>query len=126
MVDWVLSSFSTKKSTALKRYQEYVSEGKNHPKPWEQLRNQIYLGSEEFVEEMQCNIKQDKDLSEIPSSLKRQVTKPLSYYENKYSERNGSIIKAYESGGYSLKEIGDYFELHYSRLSWIVKAKGKT
>ena len=126
MVDWVLSSFSTRKLIALKRYREFVSEGKNQAKPWEQLRNQIFLGSDNFVEEMQCNIKQDKDLSEIPRSQKRKVAKPLSYYENKYSERNGSIIKAYESGGYSMKEIGDYFDLHYSRVSRIVKAQRKT
>ena len=37
---------------------------------------------------------------------------------------------AYASGGYSLKEIGDHFGLHYSRVSRILKkqyeAKGKT
>jgi len=32
---------------------------------------------------------------------------------------------AYKSGGYTLKEIGEYFGLHYSRVSRIV-AKGKT
>jgi len=52
MVDWILSSFSSRKSTAVKRYREFVSEGKNQPKPWEQLRNQIYLGSDKFVDEM--------------------------------------------------------------------------
>jgi len=29
---------------------------------------------------------------------------------------------AYQSGGYSLKAIGDYFDLHYSRVSSIVTA----
>jgi DNA-binding MarR family transcriptional regulator len=35
---------------------------------------------------------------------------------------------AYASGGYTMKEIGDYFGLHYSRISRLLKtnkAKGK-
>jgi putative transposase len=35
-------------------------------------------------------------------------------------------VKAYESGGYSMKTIGEYFKLHYSRVSRIVKANNKT
>ncbi len=32
-----------------------------------------------------------------------------------------AICKAYLSGGYTLKEIGDYFHKHYSTISRIVK-----
>ncbi len=56
----------------------------------------------------------------------RQVARPLGYYEQISRSRDESIIKAYESGGYSMKEIGEYFKIHYSRVSRIVKAKGKT
>lgn len=36
-------------------------------------------------------------------------------------------FNAYASGGYTLTEIGEYFGLHYSRISRIrAKAKGKT
>ena len=75
---------------------------------------------------MQCKIDLDVNLSEVPSSQKRQVAKPLSYYDKKYSDRDIAILNAYASGGYSMKEVGDYFKLHYSRVSRIVKAKGKT
>ena len=75
---------------------------------------------------MQCKILPDIDLSEVPSSQKRQVVKPMSHYDNKYGDRNTAIIKAYESGGYSLKDVGEYYNLHYSRVSRIVKAKSKT
>ena len=48
-------------------------------------------------------------------------------YEEQYPQKDIAIKKAYESGGYSQKEIGDYFGLHYSRVSRIIKkAKGKT
>lgn len=125
-VDWVLSCFSSNKKVAIKRYREFVSEGKNQPSPWEQLRNQIYLGSDDFVDDMQCKIAPDVSLSEIPSSHKRQVAKPLSYYESSNPDRDIAIVNAYASGGYSMKQVGDYFGVHYSRVSRIIKAKGKT
>lgn len=124
--DWVLSVFSRRKKTAIEKYRRFVSEGRNQPKPWSNLKRQIYLGDDNFVDEMQCKISPDVDLSEIPSSQKRQAVKPLSHYADKYRDRNAAITKAYESGGYSMKDIGDYYNLHYSRVSRIVKAKGKT
>ncbi|NOZ52356.1 MAG: addiction module toxin RelE [Gammaproteobacteria bacterium] len=124
--DWILASFSRKKQNAIQQYRVFVSQGRNQPKPWEKLRNQIYLGDEQFINKLQCKILPDKDLSEIPSSQKRQLAKPLSFYEDKYKDRNTAIFKSYESGGYSLKDIGDYYKLHYSRISRIVKAKDKT
>ncbi|NOQ77749.1 MAG: hypothetical protein GQ475_08185 [Methylococcaceae bacterium] len=36
--------------------------------------------------------------------------------------RKKVIVKAYLSGGYTLKEIGDYFGKHYSTISRIVKS----
>jgi REP element-mobilizing transposase RayT len=125
-VNWILSAFSRSKHKAVKQYREFVSDGRNQPTPWEELKNQIYLGNEAFVDEMQCKILPDTNLSEIPSAQKRQIPKQLEYYEKKYSDRDKVIVKAYESGGYSMKAIGDYFGLHYSRVSRIIKAKGKT
>ena len=125
-IDWLLSSFSSRKSTAVQLYREFVSAGKNQPAPWEELRNQIYLGNDDFVDDMQCKISQEANLSEVPSIQRRQVAKPMSFYENKYKNRNDAIVYAYASGGYSMKEIGDYFKLHYSRVSRIIKAKDET
>jgi len=33
---------------------------------------------------------------------------------------NGAIANSYASGGYSMKEIEDYFGLHYSTFSGII------
>ncbi len=128
--EWLLSALAKTKGVAAKRYRTFVAEGKNQPSVWKQLKHQIYLGTEAFVEKMQQKMESDKDLSEIPSAHKRPLAKTLEYYDNQYPNRNTSIIKAYASGGYSMKEIGDYYNLHYSRISRIVKstvkAKGKT
>ena len=125
-VDWILSAFSRNKSKAIERYREFVSEGRNQPKPWKNLKNQIYLGDDGFVEKMQSKLTGKVNLSEIPSSQRRPVAKSLAYYEKKHSDRDTAITKAYASGGYSMQEIGNYFDLHYSRVSRILKAKGKT
>jgi putative transposase len=45
----------------------------------------------------------------------------VAFAEEKTSTRNESIQVAYKSGQFSLNEIGDYFGLHYSSISKIVK-----
>ena len=76
---------------------------------------------------MQKLIGDDKDLSEIPMSQRKGVPESLKTYADIADNRDLAILNAYASGGYSMKEIGEYFGLHYSRISRILKkAKGKT
>jgi len=84
------------------------------------LTNQVFLGSDYFVNEVKAPIEDDKDLSEISFAQKRPVAKPLNYYVKHYQSRDDTICAAFESGGYSMKQIGEYFELHYSTISRIV------
>ena len=125
--DWVLAAFGRSKRKAVDGYRRFVSEGKNQPSPWKEVRNQVYLGSDSFVIEMDALIDGDKDLSEIPSSQRRGIAASLEEYEEKNSSRNEAVAAAYASGGYTLKEIGDYFGLHYATVSRLVRnAKYKT
>lgn len=128
--DWILSAFGVRKGQATERYRAFVADGKNQPSPWQKLRNQIYLGDEQFVSKLQAGLEHDKDLSEIPIAQRRKPAQSLDYYAQKHRDRNSAIVTAYRSGGYSLKAIGDHFGLHYSRVSRIVaaaeKAKCKT
>jgi putative transposase len=132
--DWlttesILAAFAKRKSTAQTKYQEFVAQGHGQPSPWEHLKSQVFLGTESFVTELQTKIKDDKDLSEIPKSQRRPMPQPIDDYVKRSTHRNEAIISAYRSGGYSMKELGEYFGLHYSRVSRIVsqeKAKSKT
>jgi len=128
--DWLLAAFAKRKSIAMEKYREFVFEGNNQPSLWESLRNQVFLGSEEYVKQLQNRIETDKDLSEIPKSQKRSKPMPLAHYEKQTNTRDEAIQLSYASGGYSMKEIGDYYQLHYSRVSRIItrreRAKGKT
>ncbi len=120
-VDWLLSCFAKRKKQAIKEYRSYVSLGKGEASPWESLRNQIYLGNEAFVSEMQEKVEIGSDLSEIPSAQKRKIAKPIEHYLEIASTRNQGINFAYQSGGYSMKAIADNLGLHYSSVSKIIK-----
>ena len=126
-VEWVLAAFAKRKSVAIEKYKQFVADGKGQPSPWAFLQKQIFLGTEKFVENMQAMVDGEKELSEIPSSQRRPTPKSLAEYESLSNDRNMAIIRAYKSGGYTLKEIGDYFGLHYSSVSGIIKnQKSKT
>lgn len=123
MTDWILCAFSTRRSRAIEQYQAFVAEGCNWPSVWEQLKNQGYLGSDAFVQEIQTRQAITDDLSEIPLSQRRKPAMPLAHYAKQASGRDEAIALAYASGGYGLKEIGQHFGLHYSRVSRIVAVR---
>ncbi len=118
--DWILSAFGRRKGEAIDRYRAFVAQGKNQPSPWEQLRNQVFLGSEQFVERLQARVDTGQDLSEIPARQRRPLPKPLEHYAERFPDRNAAIAAAYASGGYSMKEIGEHFGIHYSYVSRII------
>jgi len=126
-VDWLLSIYSEQRSVSIRYYKQFVAEGKGQPSPWEALKNQVYLGSEQFVKQMQKKLNVKTDLSEIPLAQKRSVAKPLTFYTTRYKNRDKAILEAYSSGAYTMKNIGEHVGLHYSRVSRVIsKAKGKT
>lgn len=126
-VDWILSEFHSDKAQAISAFEAFVAQGTNQPSPWRALKNQIYLGSDSFVERVQANIECSGDLTEIPIRQRRPLAKPLKIYETDADNRNEAIVKAYASGGYTLKEIASHFGVHYSTVSRVVRgAKCKT
>lgn len=120
-VKWVLAAFGKRKSVLIERYKKFISEGKGQPSPWALLRNQLYLGGDQFVEKMHSYIDGSKELSEIPSSQRSPEPEELSYYEQTSRDRNSAILRAYRSGGYTMKQIGHHFGIHYSTVSGIIK-----
>jgi REP element-mobilizing transposase RayT len=119
--DWLLSSFSKQRLKAQQAYQVFIQQGKNQPSPWENLKNQIYLGSSEFVEEMQCKLEPKHSLKDIPRLQKQAAIKPLTYYQQRYDSRNEAMAKAYLAGHYTLKEVGRHFGVSYATVSRALK-----
>lgn len=122
MTDWVLSVLGNTRAEAQQRYREFVVEEKNQPSPWEDLKNQIYLGSDGFVEDMQCKLDPDQSLKDIPRKQKQAPPKPLSYYENRFKEKKEAMAEAYLSGHYTLEAVGKWFGCSYATVSRAVKS----
>jgi len=119
--DWILSQFSVQRKRAIAHYQAFVRAGVGLPSLWKDLTQQIYLGDESFLKKMQKAMDKQADLSEIPRAQRRSQAKPLQYYEERYKDRDRGIVKAYQTGNYTMKEISEYFNVHYSTVSRAIK-----
>ena len=71
---------------------------------------------------MRRQLPQNRDLREVPQAKRRVPAKTLLEYARECPRRNDAIVAAYRSGGYTLQDIGDFFGIHYSRVSKIVQA----
>ena len=132
--DWILSQFARRRAEAVQAFRRFVESGHAQPTPWDSLRNQVFLGTDGFVDRMQHKIRGlDGNLREIPKAQRRGPVEALASYEARGATRDDAIVSAYRSGDYTLQQIGAHFGLHYSRVSRIVRragarveAKGKT
>ena len=109
--DWVLGQFGKKRAQAQKRYREFVKEGLES-RPLEELKGQIYLGSEEFIER---HSPRDQRLKEIPRAQLRAAKPSLERIFAKRGEQG--IALAYKEHGYRLHEIAAYLGVHYATVS---------
>jgi putative transposase len=120
-VYWILSHFSLQRKRARAKYINFVREGIGRAPIWDSLQHQIYLGDDKFIEAHQKVLKGKESLDDIPMLQKREIPKPISFYQKNYKDEKQAIYHAYRSGGYTLKEIGEYYGKHYTTISRIVK-----
>src|SRR5574337_1111582 len=124
-VDWLLSQFGQQRSAAQRKYRAFVAEGKGHGSPWDQVRGQVLLGSERFVERLAPGLRDKRRLKEFPRRQRFAIRPTLSRLFGRHAQtdrarRNEVIRRAHLNYGYSLSEIGHAVDLHYSTISRIV------
>jgi hypothetical protein len=119
--DWILSSYGRTRKKAQQQYRTFVQQGKNQPSPWESLKNQIYLGNDDFVQDMQSKIDPEQSLNDIPTPQIQAPKKPLLYFEQCFSVRDEAMYQAYISGHYTLSEVGKWFGVSHATVSRAVK-----
>lgn len=123
-IDWVLSQFATTKAVARKRYAVFVEEGVGRPSPWVELKGQVLLGSDQFVESMAPHLDEQVTRLEVPKGQRLMhrpsLEKLFSGAESKAS-RNVTMAKCYLEYGYTQAEIANALELHYATVSRIIK-----
>ncbi|MFO1429799.1 MAG: transposase [Candidatus Competibacteraceae bacterium] len=119
--DWLLRAFGDDRQQAVNGYRKLVADGMTAPSPWRNLKNQVYLGSERFVEQLQARIDPSRSLGEVPQRQRRTVERPLDYYSAYYAERDRAIAEAYRTGAYSMQAIAEYFGIGRMTVSRAVK-----
>lgn len=119
--DSVLAYFGKDRLTAVAGYQDFVSRGMNQPSPWAQLKNQIYLGSDAFVNEAIQRIEEPEFPQEIPKLHKLAARQALNTYQRKHAGRDVAMNAAYQSGHYSMAEIGRHFGVGRSTVARALK-----
>jgi putative transposase len=108
--DWILEQFGKSRSRAQQQYREFVRDGMAS-RPWDDLKGQIYLGSEAFIEKHASG---QKDIKEIPRAQLRAGKPSLEKIFGRRGEK--AIAEAYEQG-YRLNEIAAHLGVHYATVS---------
>jgi REP element-mobilizing transposase RayT len=129
IIDWILGQFGNDRTTAQKRYCEFVKEGTGQEPVWKKVEGQGLLGGDKFVEELLRYVKGNEQIKEIPRK-QRYIGRPgldvLFKDSETRQQRNKRIIGAVESYGYSQKEVADCLGMHYSTVSRLMKSgRGK-
>lgn len=124
-VDGLLAQFSTIRHEAIEAYRRFVLSGIEKATIWENLRQQIYLGDDKFVEHVQEKEELSK-LVGVPKVQKRAPAKSLEEILLKHGERNASIRASYATGEYSYQQIADFYKLHFSTIGVVVRGTNKT
>ena len=125
--DWLLACFGKQRKRAIVKYIDFVRAGIGLPPIWEALKNQVYLGDESFINSMKNKLDDSKkdQLDEINRLQRRPMAHPLSWYRDNYPDKRQAMAEAYQSGDYTMKEISQYFRVHYSTVSRAVKSREK-
>ena len=76
-VDWTLAQFGSRLDAARRRFREFVSEGRSaHYHPWEELRGQVCLGGDHFVESLAERARDAALSPEVPRSQRSLRPRP--------------------------------------------------
>jgi putative transposase len=106
--DWLLGQFGSTREQARHALRSYVERGEADPEP--AVRG-VFLGSDEFVREQTSAL---TGIPEIPRAHWQPFRPPLSAL---FAIPGGPISVAYREWGYTMREIAEYLDCHYSTVS---------
>lgn len=123
--DWlntndVLSRLAKQKKKAKKNLIKKVAAYDRDYDLMKQVKSQILLGSEKFVNKWQKQLLSGKIMDKARQRKATPVT-PLGSFAERYKEPKTAMVKAYGTGKYTLEQIGSHFNVHYSTVSRVVK-----
>ena len=127
--DWVLGQFNGKRSKAEQEYRQFVKWGINEKSIMLDVKGQIILGEDEFVDSLADHLKKHKHVPEIPRS-QRYANRPT--LEKIFQEsilkdrkkRDKKMSEAVERYAYRQSEVARHLSLHVSTVSNILRFRG--
>jgi len=120
--DWLLGQFGSDRCRAQARYAAFVDEGIGRPSVWSDLRHQVFLGGDRFVERFSEVALPSVRLREVPRAQRRPFAKSLLHFEQAYADRREAMARAFLTGSYTMLEVADHFRVHYSTVSRAVRS----
>ncbi|MCP5246781.1 MAG: transposase [Burkholderiales bacterium] len=124
--DRLLGQFAKRRTTAIKRYTQFVVQGIALESIWRHLNRQVFLGDDQFVEKMQQKVKELSEDVNIPKAQRRPPAPSLENIAQSYASRNAAIVAMHATGEYSYSQIAVFFNLHFTTVGKIVRlAKAK-
>ena len=126
--DWlktkdVLHHFAKQRKRAQKALSKSI---KNYDKDFDLMKNvqgQILLGSDKFVKKWKKQLASGKVMAKAIQRKAKKI-KPLSNFSKRFKDSKTAMVKAYETGNYTLAQVGSHFGVHYSTVSRTVKRAG--
>ena len=105
---------------AAEAFRDFVEEWDWESSPWQKLASADVLGGVEFLDHLR---KQVGDADGELARQQRHMSRPtLDELQAAHTERAEWMARAFRDHGYTLNEIADHADLHYSSISKIVKA----
>lgn len=120
--DQVLLHFGKRRTAAIERYKRFVMDGVQDGGALEPPKRALFYGDDAFIEKTLKRLDLPEKLSERPRNQRTMSAQSLDWYEARH-ERDDAIVLAWMTGAYTLRDIGEYFGLHYASISRIVRQK---
>lgn len=119
-IDQILSAFGKRRNTAIQEYREFVRAAVTTGGKLGALKHGLFYGSDPFVERMVKELVEPAELTEYDRRQRTALVKPLAWYAERY-DRNEALARAWKTGQYTLKQLGEHFGLHYASVSRLVR-----
>ena len=108
------------RSEAIQAYRDFVMAGKGLPSPMLDLRHQLLLGDDAFVDFHKAALI-GTPLREASKAQRRAVALTLPQYRLRHADRNAAMAHAYLSGAYTMAMVAEHFGVHSMTVSRAVR-----
>jgi DNA-binding NarL/FixJ family response regulator len=117
-VDEVMQYFPSSSETSRSRFLDFMHDETQPPDLWRSLRQQIFLGEEQFIkaalQHIPANTTSEK---EIPRIQRQCRPHSIREYLDQFESREAAIRAAFQSGSFTMREIAAELGVHYATVS---------